>query len=79
MAVQRPTNLERSNCSWRDTKHNWRDTKCPCPQGGDTKLIVSLSEGPKQFKVPLSQYKSCISYVLMHVYIDYRNNTPPRL
>ncbi len=24
--------------------------QCPCPQGGDTKLIVSLFEGPTQFK-----------------------------
>ncbi len=42
---------------------------CPFPQGRDTKLIVSLSEGPKQFKVPLSQYKNYISYVLNMVKI----------
>ncbi len=65
MAAQHLTNLGRSNCSQqRDIKRNQRDTKCPCPQGGDTKSIVSLFEGPKQFKVPLSQYKNYSSYVL---------------
>ncbi len=58
------TDLERSDCSqqcnWRDTKRNQRDTE----------LIVSLSEGPNEFKVPLSQYKNYISAKFLKHYIN---------
>ena len=78
-AAQCLTDLEHSNCSQqRDTKCNWRDTKYLCPQGGDTKLIASLFEGPKHFRFPLSQYKNYSSYVLsIVIYIVFNNSTFP--
>ncbi len=39
------------------------------PQGGDTKLIVSLFEGPKPFRFPLSQYKKYNSYNVLRLLI----------
>ncbi len=40
-------------------------TECPCPQGGDTMLVVSFSVGLNHFKVPLSNTKNkSASYIL---------------